>query len=267
MSDSLRPVSASPVPCKICGGAAELHGVADFNKSCAEILGLRLPLRGVPVYYHRCTACQFMFTEAFDDWNTEQFKTHIYNDGYKTIDPDYEDKRPRANADVVAKLWNAVRQKFRVLDYGGGNDIFCSVLRERGFAVAVTYDPMVPEFASRPDGKYDLVTSFETLEHLPDPNGGIALMLEFVAEQGLVFFSTFARPADTESLGMNWWYIGPRNGHISIFTRQSLAHAFGRHGYKIISLSDNVHLAFRTLPPYLAHLQDQVAVLGGPSEG
>ena len=91
--------------------------------------------------------------------------------------------------------------------------------------------------------------------------------MDLLDEDGLFLFSTLAQPANFNDLGMRWWYIGPRNGHISIFTRQSLAHAFGRHGYKIISLSDNVHLAFRTLPPYLAHLQDQVAVLGGPSEG
>ena len=35
----------------------------------------------------------------------------------------------------------------RVLDYGGGNDVFCSALRASGFMEAVTYDPMVPEHA------------------------------------------------------------------------------------------------------------------------
>jgi hypothetical protein len=32
---------------------------------------------------------------------------------------------------------------------------------------------------------------------------------------------------------MNWWYIGPRNGHISVFTRTALASAWQRHGFMV----------------------------------
>jgi 2-polyprenyl-6-hydroxyphenyl methylase/3-demethylubiquinone-9 3-methyltransferase len=89
-------------------------------------------------------------------------------------------------------------------------------------------------------------------------------MLEFAADPGIVFFTTYARPADSEQLGMNWWYIAPRNGHVSIFTKQALTFAFERHGYKFASFSDNVHLAFRTLPPFLAHVQKKATGSGDP---
>jgi hypothetical protein len=265
MLDGLKPPSISPLPCKICGGPAALYGVVDFHKSCEEVRGVRFALSGVPIYYRRCVTCNFLFTEAFDDWSTEQFKTHIYNDEYKKVDPDYETARPRDNADVVARLWGAVKNETRLLDYGGGNDQFCAALRDKGFAAAVTYDPMVPDHARPPEGKFDLVTSFETLEHLPDPLAGIDMMIEFAADQGLLFFTTYAQPADFEQHGMNWWYVAPRNGHISIFSRPALARAFERHGYKLASFSDNVHLAFRTLPPYLAHLQPKVSDSGASS--
>jgi Methyltransferase domain len=100
---------------------------------------------------------------------------------------------------------------------------------------------------------------------LPDPLAGIDMMIEFAADQGLLFFTTYAQPADFEQHGMNWWYVAPRNGHISIFSRPALARAFERHGYKLASFSDNVHLAFRTLPPYLAHLQPKVSDSGASS--
>ena len=254
MIASLRPVSPAPVPCKICGGAAALYGVVDFNKSCEELRGKRLALSGVPIYYRRCANCKFLFTDAFDDWSTEQFKEHIYNDGYQEVDPDYQMVRPQSNADTVARLWDSLKTQTRVLDYGGGNDAFCAVLRAKGFPLAVTYDPMTPEFARRPDEKFDLVTCFETLEHLPDPVAGIGSIVECAADPGLVFLTTFAQPAEFENIGVTWWYVGPRNGHISIFSRQALAHAFGRHGYKFASYSDNIHFAFRNLPPFLAHL-------------
>jgi SAM-dependent methyltransferase len=258
MIDSLKPLSTTPQPCKVCAGPAALYGVVDFHKSCAEANGIRLPLSGVPIYYRRCAVCDFIFTEAFDDWNHDQFKEHIYNDGYQTIDPDYQAKRPSENANFVTRQWGAHKAETRVLDYGGGNDVFCSVLRASGFPVAVTYDPMTPEHAHRPDGKFELVTCFETLEHLPDPAAGIASILEYTANPGLIFFSTFAQPDDFNNYGLHWWYVGPRNGHVSIFSKQALRHAFGLHGYKLVSFSDNFHLAFRTLPPYLAHLDTSV---------
>jgi SAM-dependent methyltransferase len=259
MIGTLKPVSMASVPCKICGGAAALYGVVDFNKACEEVRGTRLPLCGIPIYYRRCANCSFLFTDAFDDWSVEQFKEHIYNDGYQAVDPDYQTARPHANADAVARLWGAVKAQTRVLDYGGGNDAFCAGLRANGFPLAVTYDPMVPQFACLPDEKFDLVTCFETLEHLPDPAAGIALIVECAADPGLIFFTTCVQPGEFQNVGLNWWYVGPRNGHISIFSRQALSLAFGQHGYQVASLSDNVHLAFHTLPPYLSHLQPKGA--------
>jgi 2-polyprenyl-6-hydroxyphenyl methylase/3-demethylubiquinone-9 3-methyltransferase len=120
--------------------------------------------------------------------------------------------------------------------------------RACGFSEAVTYDPMVPEHAGRPSGKFDLVTCFETLEHLPNPLDGIAKIVECVAEPGAVFYSTLTQPDDFDNHGLSWWYVGPRNGHISIFTKQALAVAWGNYGFRTAPLSQGVHLAFRTLP-------------------
>jgi SAM-dependent methyltransferase len=255
MIECLKPLSAAASSCKICGGQASLFGVVDFNRSCEDWREVLLSLSGVPVYYRRCAECKFLFTDAFDDWSIEEFRTHIYNDEYKLVDPQYASERPRANADVVARLWGAIKTETRVLDYGGGNDTFCAVLRDAGFPVAVTFDPLVPEYATPPEGKFDLVTSFETFEHLPDPAAAIASILEFIAEPGLIFFTTSLQPADIEKQRLSWWYAAPRNGHVSLFSREALRRAWGRHGYKVATLGNNTHFAFRTLPPFLAHLE------------
>ena len=244
----LRPPSKAPIACKICDGASMLYGVVDMHRPC-EIGGVRPPLSGVPIYYRRCATCSFLFTDAFDDWDHDQFKTHIYNDGYIAFDPEYLNKRPSNNASSVANLWAQHKTNMRVLDYGGGNDVLCSTLRAHGFGEAVTYDPMVPEFASAPEGKFNLVTCFETLEHLPDPVAGVANIVKYVAEPGAVFFSTLTQPDEFERLGMSWWYVGPRNGHISIFSRQALAMVWARFGFRTASFNAGTHIAFRTLPP------------------
>jgi SAM-dependent methyltransferase len=255
MIDNLKQVFADPAPCKICRAPAPLYGVVDFNRNCEIADGIKLALCGTPVYYRRCGNCGFLFTDAFDDWNVEQFKTHIYNDDYYSVDPEYLSARPLSNAAVVARLWKTRRAETRVLDFGGGNDVFCSALRAEGFPTAVTYDPMVPEYSRRPDGQFDLVTCFETLEHLPDPVAGIAEIVEYVADPGLILFTTLLLPVDFDTQRLNWWYVGPRNGHVSIFSKQALTSAWADHDFKLASLNDNVHFAFRTLPPFLAHLQ------------
>jgi 2-polyprenyl-6-hydroxyphenyl methylase/3-demethylubiquinone-9 3-methyltransferase len=252
---SLTPVSAALVPCKICGEPAPLYGTVDFNRNCEIEGGVKLPPSGTPVRYRRCNACGFLFTDAFDRWSRDDFKTHIYNEGYAAVDPEYAEARPRNNAAAVVALFGAHRSERRVLDYGGGNDALCAQLRAAGFPVAVTYDPFVPEFATPPPGgKFDLITCFETLEHMPDPVAGIGDIVAHLDEPGLVLFSTLLQPADFDRHGMGWWYVGPRNGHISLFSRSALVKAWGRHGFRTGSFDDNMHVAFRTLPDFARHL-------------
>jgi DNA-binding XRE family transcriptional regulator/SAM-dependent methyltransferase len=246
----LRPASPGAVPCKICAEPSPVYGVVDLNRPCEIPGGVRPPPSSVPISYHRCAACGFLFTDAFDDWSHDQFRTHIYNDDYHLFDPDYQTARPTNNANVVADFWAAHKAGMRVLDFGGGNDVFCSILRARGFSEAVTYDPMVPEYSRHPNGKFDLVTCFETLEHLPDPLAGIAQIIACVAEPGAVLYSTLTQPLDFDKHGVSWWYVAPRNGHISIFTKQALALAWGRHGFRTVALDDSMHFAFRTLPEH-----------------
>lgn len=251
MIEGLRPVSTAVCACKICGNSASLYGVVDFHRSCEEARGAHLSLSGVPIYYRRCSNCKFLFTDAFDDWTAEQFKAHIYNDEYRLVDPDYETKRPQHNAAFLTRYWGALKEQLRILDYGGGNGLLSAALRENGFRTALSYDPMVPAFSSRPEGKYDLVTSFETLEHVPDPLQSVENILACSAEPGLVLFSTLVQPADFDRQRLNWWYVGPRNGHISLFSKQALAIVWNRFGYRLASLTDNIHFAFRTLPDYV----------------
>jgi SAM-dependent methyltransferase len=246
---SLRPVSTARLACKICGNGAPLYGVVDMHRPCQIEGGFTPPpLSGVPIYYRRCGYCGFLFTDAFDDWSHDDFKMHVYNDLYFAFDPHCASSRPCGNAATVAKLWAQHKADMRVLDFGGRNNVFCAALRANGFREAVPYDPIVREHANRPDGKFDLVTCFETLEHLPDPLESIRRIIECVAEPGAILYSTLTQPADFDRYGVSWWYVGPRNGHISIFTRESLSVAWGRYGYNNASFDDNLHMAFRTLP-------------------
>lgn len=244
-------VSTKPIPCKACGARAGLFGVVDFGKSCED--RSRSPqFHGIPVYYRRCADCGFIFTDAFDAWSHDEFRHHIYNDGYAEVDPDYRAKRPEAFCQFIVEKLGAHRDSLRILDYGGGNGRLAKLLKAKGFRTVETYDPFVPKFAAKPNGTFDVVTCFETLEHLPDPRAGTAELAGFVDNGGMALFSTVTAPTNIESIGVAWWYIAPRNGHISIFSADALARLWRDVGLQAGSLNTSLHIACRELPWFAA---------------
>ena len=241
----LRPGGLAPLPCKICGSPAPFCGAVDFNRSCEELRGEYLPRLDIPVHYQRCAECGFLFTASFDDWTESEFKRFIYNDDYIKVDPDYSENRPAANAAMLIEQVGEDRAKLRLLDYGGGNGFLARRLRGVGFAHVDIYDPFTPEYSKVPDTKFNLITSFETFEHVPDPLAVVDTIVSLLAPGGIVLFSTLVQPPEFGSVGMGWWYIAPRNGHVSLFSEQALARAWARHGFTVSSFSPVSHLAFR----------------------
>jgi hypothetical protein len=253
-SMQLRPPDPAPAACKICGGVARLFGVTDFNRSCDDLRIGVLPLSGHPVYYRRCEGCGLLFTDAMDDWTHADFGTHIYNDAYIQVDPDYDVVRPANGAAVIANTFGSSADLLNVLDYGGGSGHLANQLRSAGFPRATAYDPFHPDHRQRPEGRFNLVTCFETLEHMPDPKAGAADIAGFLDEEGVVVFSTLVQPADFAVLGMAWAYIGPRNGHVTLHSRASLAALWDPLGLTCASFNDNMHIAYRTVPAFAQHL-------------
>ncbi len=241
--------------CRCCGALATLFGVVDFNKNCMIEKGKQvLPLCGLPVYYYRCAVCGVIFTTAFDGFAPDDFANHIYNAGYATVDPDYADARPAQKGEIAAGLF-AGSKSIRVLDYGGGNGRLAEVMRAAGFGNVTTFDPFVPAFAARPEGRFDLILSFEVLEHTPTPRQTIADILSFMKDDGMLLFSTLLQPPDIDAVGgVNWWYVAPRNGHVTIYTKRSLERIANDAGCLFASADANLHAMFRRVPPFAAHL-------------
>lgn len=252
MSAGLQQVCSPKTQCKCCGGEALAYGVVDFHKNCENRRGQVLQMSGVPVYYHRCSDCQFIFTTAFDEFTTEDFLRDIYNEQYALVDPDYLDARPRENANFLSRLFPAVRPR-RLLDYGGGSGMMASLLRHAGFAAVETYDPFVPRFSSRPEGRFDCIVSFEVLEHTTAPSRVLAEMSQLLTDPGLIIFSTLLQPLDMSHQGLSWWYAGPRNGHVSLFSRASLEALAHPLGLTVRSFNEGLHVAFRSIPDFASH--------------
>jgi 2-polyprenyl-6-hydroxyphenyl methylase/3-demethylubiquinone-9 3-methyltransferase len=224
----------------------------DFHKNCEIHRRKVLDLSGIPVYYYRCSHCRFIFTTAFDDFTKEEFLQYIYNEEYLLVDPDYREVRPKGNAATLCSLFSTVKPG-RILDYGGGDGVLTELLRAAGFPLVETYDPFVPRHSARPLGRFDCIVSFEVVEHTTDPAGVFADMNALLADPGVILFSTLIQPADIDNVGLNWWYAGPRNGHVSLYSKASLAMLVERFGFTFGSFSDGWHVLFREIPDFAQH--------------
>lgn len=205
--------------CKVCGEQAILFDYVDFNKFCSPANYYRFGLSGINIAYYRCAACGFLFTPDFDDWTHEQFARAIYNEDYVKVDGEYLGARPRRQAADMSRRLHGCEHA-RILDYGSGAGIFVDAMRDLGFRDIVAYDPF--SSPARPAGKFDIVTCFEVIEHTPDPIATVQDMRRFLRDDGCILFGQTVQPPDILERRGSWWYLAPRNGHISTYTRETL---------------------------------------------
>jgi SAM-dependent methyltransferase len=205
--------------CKICGAFSRPFDSVDFFKFCSEVDFFGFGFSGIHIRYFRCQDCGFIFTPDCDDWSPRDFAEFVYNEDYPLTDAEYASVRPNQMAQMMSDRLGPMRD-LRILDYGSGSGGFGHRMRARGFQV-VDYDPF--SSPDRPAGQFDLITCFEVIEHGPSPVALVTDMASFLEDGGTIVFTQPLQPDNIEVLRGNWWYIGPRNGHVSIFTADALA--------------------------------------------
>lgn len=239
----------APACCSICSsGALRPFGAKDFGHSGNDhFVGRRtFPDYGALIPYLECLHCGFVFSYAFDKWQTEDFEKHIYNADYILADPPFLEERPTQNAQRIAALFGQELHGKRVLDVGGGNGDFTDALRQLGIQ-AFSHDPHFGVTDPRVQGvSFDLVTAFEVIEHVPhaEQQAWINTVAGFLSDRldSVAIISTETRRA-VDSI--DWWYICPRNGHISIHTNGSLRYLCLSHGLATQPIGHGLHAVFR----------------------
>jgi len=241
--------------CLVCGASASYLDAVDFNKSCEEARRKFLPNSGRLIEYFICDQCGFCFAPEFRYWTFGDFERDIYNSDYEAVDPDYKLSRPIGNAEFLTEQFGLHKDKIRHLDYGGGSGLLSATLNQRGWT-SNTYDPFVNRDKNPGElGNFDLVTGFEVCEHSPDPIHLFDTLKKLCKPTGMILFSTMLSDGQiARSKKLEWWYAAPRNGHISLFSQQSLIQLAQQRNMYLVTFSPNLHGMFSYLPNWARHM-------------
>jgi hypothetical protein len=191
--------------CKVCGEKAEKKfSSLIMNKYNAD--------------YYLCSRCGFLFADE-PSWLNEAYKKPI-----NLTDTGLVNRNIYFSQLVTVILYFFFDGKGKFLDYAGGYGLFTRLMRDNGFDFYWN-DPYCTnllaagfEYDLKSDGKIELVTAFELLEHLPDPSE----IKKILAISRNFLFSTQILPSPVPEPG-KWEYYGLEHGqHVSFYSYESL---------------------------------------------
>jgi len=106
------------------------------------------------------------------------------------------------------------------------------------------------------DGRFDALTLFDVIEHLPDPERAVRHCHRYLKPGGHLFITT----PDFSSgmarlLGRHWYYVD-MDEHIALFTRANLRDVLMRNGFEVIE-RQTIGRGYR-----LSYIRRRLAYLG-----
>ncbi len=242
--------------CLFCDGTDEKTHPILYKKNFkdedlnAEIFSARRTTEHFHYDMVKCEKTGLIFSRHIldDDTLNELYKGSIVTFGEQTefIKRDYW----APIADYVKK-WN----KGKSLDIGCSNGFFLEVLKDNGYEGVYGVEPGVePKTIARadirdnihtgfygaglyPDNSFDLVTCFQTLDHLSDPLGMLKNMYNSTKPGGhayLIMHNTLARQAKV--FGEKSPIIDVE--HIYLFNKENLPMLCKKAGFKVVSVFD-----------------------------
>lgn len=230
--------------CKICGHDSRVFDAVDRAKTCREDV-YPLGVSGNSVIYHRCDDCGFIFTRDFDHFTQQDWAQAVYNDDYIVVDPDYKSVRPFLSCGMIESQFS--RSDTVGLDYGAGSGLMAATLRERGW-VYDAYDPFgATSITPERRGSYNVCSAFEVFEHMVDPVGELSSILSLCSpgRLALIIGTNASDGVVSEATRLSWWYAAPRNGHVSLFSKESLRRMAGRFGLDYATFGISTHYLTR----------------------
>jgi SAM-dependent methyltransferase len=224
-----RDVASAYTSCIICGGS-ELRSLQ------------RYPV----AHLVRCSTCKLTF--AGNRPSDERLSEHYA--GYGTAWVDSEITRRRYN-ELLDRL-EPHRQTNRILDMGCGAGYFLDEAVKRGWeSYGSEFGEHARELSSGrgfevvvapltegdfPPGHFDVITSFEVVEHLRDPLQEAQVFSSLIRPGGAFYCTTPNFNALTRHLLGEQWRVIEYPEHLIYFTGATLSYWLGRYGLRRAAL-------------------------------
>ena len=229
------------VNCDLCG---RTNSIPLFTKGSFTIV--------------RCINCGLIYINPrLDDASIKELYNNEYYAG-KGFDSavHYTQQHQQMPGEVKRSLQRRLiciekyKSKGRLLDIGCGLGDFLSIAKQKGWdcsglelseyaaqicreslGINITTDPL--ENANLPEGYFDVITLFETIEHLTSPISTLRKANKLLKDNGLLVIQT----SNSESLparsGSKWGYFLP-SGHLYYFSKKTMLKLLNRSGFTLM---------------------------------
>jgi SAM-dependent methyltransferase len=212
---------------------------------CADLRVGKVRRSGEYTLYH-CSACDVVFAHPM------KTSLSVYEDSFDyrlrnelTIDPLQWERR----WDIEEFMKSSFRKKRSLLDIGCGTGFFVRRIRDAGLtAYGIDFDKAAIEsgkehfglehlFAADikglrrvcPELKVDIVTMFQVIEHVEDPNGLFLQIREILKPGGVVALSLPSRDRWPDVLGDG----DTPPHHLTMWSGRAICSFLERHGFRI----------------------------------
>jgi len=130
-----------------------------------------------------------------------------------------------------------VTESSAILEYGCGAGLFIEALKRHGFSRVFGYDPYIPAYSDPAilDRRYDVVTSYDVIEHVDDPCDYLLQLVKPLRTHGILVLGT--PNADFISLKPTPYFAIELSQpyHRHIFSEKELLRFGKRSGLEVIA--------------------------------
>lgn len=236
--------------CLICN-SRNITELTKFNKS----------------YLVQCCDCGFIFCKKIP--TTAELINH-----YKSY------PREENISNITIKRYNQIldffesyRKTNNILDIGCGNGHFLEVAKKRGWNVhgteftdeameiCVNKKIEMQQGVLNPENyysiKFDIVVSFEVIEHINNPKTEIQNIINILDTNGLFYFTTPNFNSISRFILKDKWSVIEYPEHLSYYTSKTMHRFLSKQGFKKIKI-ETTGFSFNRLQRDSAHLQKEI---------
>ncbi len=205
------------------------------------------PLKGYQDnYLVECGVCKFVFCQRKP--TAEELEAHY-------------DLYPRRNfiSAVTAKRYGELLNKFEkyrstnnLIDVGCGDGLFLVEAKKRNWnvfgteftkeamevcsekGIRMTSSPLAPE--NYPPDFFDIITSFEVIEHINDPVSEILSFYQILRKGGLVYITTPNFDSVSRNIVGPRWNVIEYPEHLSYYTRRTLNKLLNKRNFHKVEI-------------------------------